>query len=121
MTSVSYSFCKFSTEMTHCHKSFTFVTTNLGNQYFTVNQGSLNFFYVFFCFYGLCFFDPLLHQKSVHFLLLSPKVGLCFRALLNQRSVYFFFLPLRSVHSLLLHLRSVNFFLFYSRSVYFFW
>jgi len=30
--------------MTHCHKSFTSVTTNLGNQYFTVNQGSLNFF-----------------------------------------------------------------------------
>jgi len=37
-------FCKFSAEMTHCHKSFTSVTTNLGNQYFTVNQGSLNFF-----------------------------------------------------------------------------
>ena len=69
---------------------------------------------------GLCFRDPLLHQRSVHFLLLSPEIGLCFRAFLNQRSVYFFLLPLRSVHFLLLHLKSVNFFLFYSRSVYFF-
>ena len=56
VTSVSYSFCKFSTEMTHCHRSFTFVTTNLGNQYFTVNQGSLNFFSALhFLVYTACF------------------------------------------------------------------